>query len=152
MEALGRVSKSSLERPYLRLLNRSHSYCRFTKLDSARVWEGFLLRQDSASHAIKGFLTGYVINSLQLRIVLDARERAKVRTVRNASTVVVVWRALIAAADFHIMEPKRRAQPKKARILTLQWLHNVEGRLTGPGFDIVLVSNAFFLDGRVNAD
>ncbi|KAI1780360.1 hypothetical protein F4818DRAFT_435568 [Hypoxylon cercidicola] len=81
---------------------------------------------------------GYVRNSLQLRFVLDARERAKVRTVRNASTVVVIWRALVAAADFYIMDPKRQAQPKKARLWTLQWLHDVEGRLAGPGFKIVL--------------
>ncbi|KAK4113065.1 hypothetical protein N656DRAFT_640875 [Canariomyces notabilis] len=73
-----------------------------------------------------------------MRFVLDARERAKMRTVTNASSVVGVWRGLVAAADFYIMEPKRRAQPKKARFWRLQWLHVVEGRIAGPGFKVVL--------------
>jgi len=79
-----------------------------------------------------------------MRIVLDARECAKVRTVTHASTVVDIWRALVAAANFHVMETKRRAQPKRARFWRLQWLHDVEGRLTGPGFKVVLVSHTFF--------
>lgn len=75
-----------------------------------------------------------------MRFVLDERERAKIRTVTNVSTVVGVWRALIAAADSYVMEPKRRAEPKKARFWRLQWLQKVEGRLIGPGFRVVLVS------------
>ena len=90
--------------------------------------------------AIQVFLTSYVRNSLQWRFVLDERERAKVRTVNNTATVVGTWRSLVAAADFHIMEPKRQAQPKKARFWRLQWLHDVEGRLAGPRFKVVMVS------------
>jgi hypothetical protein len=90
-----------------------------------------------------------------MRFVLDARERAKVRTVTHASTVVVFWRGLVAAADFYIMEPKRRAQPKKARFWRLQWIHTVDGRITGPGFKVVVVSDTlipFFLYAWVNTD
>lgn len=86
-----------------------------------------------------------------MRFVLDARERALVRMVRNASTVVLVWRALIAAADCYVMEPKRQAQPKKARIYRLLWLHDGQSRL-GTGFKVVLVSTAFALYGRVTAN
>ncbi len=91
------------------------------------------------------FLTSYVRNSLQERIVLDERESVKGRAVTSALSVVMIWRALIAAADFRIMEPKRRDRPKEARSWTLQWLQEVEGRLIGPGFKVVLVSDLFFL-------
>jgi hypothetical protein len=141
MEAMGRVSKLSLTVVSFRSLNGSYSFCHLVKINSARPWETFLRQGDVET--IKVFLTGYVRNAVQLRFVLDARERAKVRMVRHASTVVLVWRALISAADFHIMEPKRQAQPKKARFWRLQWLHHVEGRLTGPGFKVVLVSDTF---------
>ncbi|KAK0717012.1 hypothetical protein B0T26DRAFT_675395 [Lasiosphaeria miniovina] len=77
--------------------------CRLSKTDSARPWEEFLLGRDRGLYAIK------------IRIVLDARECAKMRTVTHASTVIIIWRALVAAADFHVMEAIRRAQPKKAR-------------------------------------
>ncbi|KAK4117976.1 hypothetical protein N657DRAFT_685587 [Parathielavia appendiculata] len=112
-------------------------FCRLAKIDSARVWGDFHIQRDTATQAIQVFLTSYVRNSLQMRFVLDARERAKVRTVTHASTVVGIWRGLVAAADFYIMEPKRRAQPKKARFWRLQWFHAVEGRIAGPGFKVV---------------
>lgn len=115
------------------------------KIHSARVWEDFLALQDTAIQAIKVFLTSYVRNSLQERIVLDERESVKGRAVTSALSVVMIWRALIAAADFRIMEPKRRDRPKEARSWTLQWLQEVEGRLIGPGFKVVLVSDLFFL-------
>jgi hypothetical protein len=111
------------------------------KIDSARVWEDFLKQRDKATEAIHIFLTSYVRNSLRMRFVLDARERAKVRAVTHALTVVEVWRRLVAAADFHIMVPKRRAQPNKARFWRLQWLHDVEGSIVGPGFKVVAVSD-----------
>lgn len=116
-----------------------HSFCRLAKIDSAQVWEGFLIRRDTAIKAIQVFLSSYVKNSLQWRFVLDARERVKARMVNNASTVVLTWRLLVAAADFHIMEPKRQTQPKKARFWKLLWLHDKEGRVAGPGFKVVLV-------------
>lgn len=102
------------------------------------------MRQDTVIQVIKVFLISYVRNSLQWRFVLDERERVKVRAVNNASTVVIMWRLLVAAADFHIMEPKRQAQPKKARFWRLLWLHDIEGRLAGPGFKVVLVRGFLF--------
>ena len=102
------------------------------------------MRPHTPIDAIQVFLTGYVRHSLHMRFVLDARERAMVRTVTNASSVVEIWRGLVAAADFYIMEPKRKAQPKKARFWRLQWFANVEGRLIGPGFKVVLVSDTVF--------
>lgn len=143
MEALGRVSKPFVSDASS--LSWLYSFCRLSKRDSARVWEEFLRGRDGGLDAIQVFLTSYVRKALKMRIVLDAREYAKVRTVTNVSTVVIVWRALVAAADFHVMETKRRAQPKYARFWRLQWLHDVEGRLAGPGFKVVLVSNTSFL-------
>ncbi|KAK0627109.1 hypothetical protein B0T14DRAFT_127641 [Immersiella caudata] len=113
-------------------------FTRLSKRNSSLVWEQFLMGSDAGLHAIKVFLQSYVRNAVQMRIVLDEREFAKVRTVTNASAVVAIWRSLVAAADYHVMEPKRRGQPKKARMWRLLWLHNIEGRLEGPAFKVVL--------------
>jgi hypothetical protein len=115
-----------------------------TRQDSARVWEGFLQLRDEATEVITIFLTSYVRNAVQVRFVLDARERASVRTVQSASRVVGVWRLLVAAADFYIMAPKRQAHPKKARYWRLQWLQAIEGRIEGPGFKVVMVGGSSF--------
>ena len=141
MEALEKVSKLSLVafRPLIWFC----SFCRFASIDSASVWEGFRVLQDTASETIKVFLTSYVRNSVQERVVLDEREHAEVRTVTSAVSVLWIWRALVAAADFYIMEPKRQAQPKKARVFRVQWVREVDGRLRGPGFKIVMVSDIF---------
>jgi hypothetical protein len=97
------------------------------------------MRQDTVIEVIKVLLCSYVRNSLQWRFVLDTRERVKVRAVKNASTVIDTWRLLVAAADFHVMEPKRQTQPMKAHFWRLLWLYDREGRLAGPGFKVVLV-------------
>jgi hypothetical protein len=86
-----------------------------------------------------------------MRFVLDARERAKVRAVTHASTVVWTWRGLVAAADFYVMEPKRRAHPGKARSWRLQWFHFVEGHIAGPGFKVVAVSDTMMPSFDVGA-
>jgi len=108
---LGRVSK-----PFVRLLVAKplRSFCRLTKRNSARVWEEFLLGRREARRTIQGFLQSYVRNALQMRIVLNAREYAKMRVVTNASTVVGVWRLPVAAADFYVMGAKRQVQPERA--------------------------------------
>ena len=152
VEALERVSK-----PFVRLFVTKplRSFCRLAKKDWARVWEEFLLGHRAALDTIQGFLQSYVRNSVQMRIVLDAREYAKVRLVTSTSTVVGVWRLLVAAADFHVMEAKRQAQPERASSLRLLWFHNVEGRLEGPAFKVVLVSDPFFyilVRKRIDAD
>jgi hypothetical protein len=125
-----------------------HSFCRLSGIDSDQVWEDFLLLRDTATEAIKAFLKGYVQNSTQMRIVLDARERVEEPAVRHAVTVVEVWRALISAADSYVMEHKRRAQPKRARFWRLQWFAFIEGRVRGPAFALVLVSDLPFLQWR----
>jgi len=95
--------------------------------------------RDTATKAIQVFLTGYVRHSRQIRVVLDPRENEEVQTVTTASGVVEVWRAVIAAADSYVMEPKRRARPKKAHFWRLQWFAFIEGRVRGPAFKLVPV-------------
>lgn len=142
------VSKCSLEKMAFRPLNQLRSFCSLTRIDSTRVWEDFLLLRDTASEKIKFFLTSYVQKSKQKRFVLGAHECEEVRTVTSAQRVVNIWRALISAADAYVMEPKRRAQPKKAHFWRLQWFAFIEGTVRGPAFKLVLVSGLSCLQSR----
>jgi hypothetical protein len=66
MEALGGVRKPfSLEGMTFRLLNhRPHSFCHLAKINSARVWEDFLVGHDTVINAIN-------VLSSSLRVGID---------------------------------------------------------------------------------
>lgn len=56
---------------------------------------------------VQGFLHRYVENSYKERVALGPEERAMVRTVNSAYSVIEVWRRLVAAADFKVLRAER---------------------------------------------
>lgn len=58
---------------------------------------------------VQTFLHTYVVNSVKERVVLGPEERAMVRTLNSAYSVIEVWRRLIASADFKVLRGERRA-------------------------------------------
>jgi hypothetical protein len=87
-----------------------------------------------------------VDSSYKERVVLGPEERAMIRTLNSTYSVIEVWRRLIAAADFNVLRPERRAlrrqdEPEKASRLVLKWEQEGEKR-EGPAYTIVKVCKA----------
>ena len=51
---------------------------------------------------VQAFLHKYVENSVKERVMLGPEERAMVRTLNSAYSVIEVWRRLVASADFKV--------------------------------------------------
>ncbi|KAK4111496.1 hypothetical protein N656DRAFT_846248 [Canariomyces notabilis] len=111
--------------------------------DSCRFWVDFA--QDPSNPnvlaPIQTFLHKYVESSYKERVVLGPEERAMVRTVNSAYSVIEVWRRLVAAADFNVLHVERAAlrrngQAQKAGRLVLMWEQEGEKR-EGPAYSIV---------------
>lgn len=95
---------------------------------------------------VRTFLHQYVESSYKERVVLGPEERAMVRTVNSAYSVIEVWRRLVAAADFNVLRVERAAlrrndQAPKASRLVLKWEQEGEKR-EGPAYSIVRVCRA----------
>ncbi|KAK4205859.1 hypothetical protein QBC37DRAFT_407634 [Rhypophila decipiens] len=54
-------------------------------------------------------------NSVKERIVLGPEERAMVRTLNSAYSVIEVWRKLIRAADFKVLRGERKPLPGRTK-------------------------------------
>ena len=88
-----------------------YSYFRLViKVDSDSVWIDQCLDKDLAKNRCRGFLKAYVKDSFQERPVLGPEETAEKRTVNSASSLLNVWRCLIAKADATILLEKRRQE------------------------------------------
>jgi hypothetical protein len=95
---------------------------------------------------VKAFLHTYVENSVKERVVLGPEERAMVRTLNSAYSVIEVWRRLVASADFKVLRGERAALRKAERYLEadrlfLRWEQEGERR-EGPAYLIVQVCEA----------
>lgn len=114
------------------------------RLESSTFWVQFAGNpSDKKLRArIKGFLTD--ILRIPGRIaVLGPEERAPIRTVTSAYSVIEVWRRLVAAADHKVLRLKRdhlRAEGAggAAARLFLKWEQEGERR-EGPAYSIVKV-------------
>jgi hypothetical protein len=95
---------------------------------------------------VRTFLHEYVESAYKERVLLGHEERAMVRTVNSAYSVIEVWRRLVAAADFNVLRVERAAlrrndQAQKASRLVLKWEQEGEKR-EGPAYSIVKVYTA----------
>ncbi|KAK4096774.1 hypothetical protein N658DRAFT_385760, partial [Parathielavia hyrcaniae] len=68
-------------------------------------------------------------------------ERAMVRTINSAYSVIEIWRRLVAAADFNVLRVERAAlrrndQAQKASRLVLKWEQEGEKR-EGPAYSVM---------------
>ena len=75
--------------------------------------------------------------------MLGPEERAMVRTVNSAYSVIEVWRRLVAAADFKVLRAERAVLRRSDKILEanrlfLKWSQEGEKR-EGPAYSIVKV-------------
>lgn len=87
-----------------------------------------------------------MVNSVKERVVLGPEERAMVRTLNSAYSVIEVWRRLIASADFKVLRGERRALRGREKYLEadrlfLRWEQEGDKR-DGPAYLIVKVYEA----------
>ncbi|KAK4210257.1 hypothetical protein QBC37DRAFT_322526 [Rhypophila decipiens] len=112
-------------------------------VDPCRFWVDFA-REPSAPKVqapVQAFIHQYVQNSVKERIVLGPEERAMVRTLNSAYSVIEVWRRLVTAADFKVLRGERKAlrgreKYEEADRLFLRWEQEGEKR-DGPAYLIV---------------
>ncbi|EEY24057.1 conserved hypothetical protein [Verticillium alfalfae VaMs.102] len=76
----------------------------------------------------QAFLHDYVVNSLEKRVSLGPEEYELARTVTCTKTILEVWKGLVRHADDHVLQAKRRSDPKKSA----HWTLSVSERCTGP--------------------
>ncbi|AEO60974.1 hypothetical protein MYCTH_2130123 [Thermothelomyces thermophilus ATCC 42464] len=86
-----------------------------------------------------GFLVGRALGTANAHKWPE--ERAMVRTVNSAYSVIEVWRRLVAAADFNVLRVERAAlrrndQAQEASRLVLKWEQEGEKR-EGPAYSII---------------
>ncbi|KAK4129016.1 hypothetical protein N657DRAFT_50085 [Parathielavia appendiculata] len=112
-------------------------------LDPCRFWVDFARDPSvpSVQAPVQAFLHKFVENSVKERVVLGPEERAMVRTLNSAYSVIEVWRRLVAAADFKVLRGGRKALRKKEKYLEadrlfLKWEQEGERR-EGPAYLIV---------------
>ncbi|KAL2020081.1 hypothetical protein VTK56DRAFT_8885 [Thermocarpiscus australiensis] len=91
-------------------------------------------------------------NSYKERIVLGPEERAMVRTVNSAYSVIEVWRRLVAAADFKVLRAERAALRRNDKLLEanrlfLKWAQEGEKR-EGPAYSIVKLVDPPDIDAK----
>ncbi|KAH8891472.1 hypothetical protein GQ53DRAFT_147693 [Thozetella sp. PMI_491] len=112
-------------------------------VDPFRFWVDFA-RDPSAPMVqalVQAFLSEYVRTSTKERVVLGPEERAMVRTLNSAYSVIEIWRRLVAAADFKVLRKERKAlmadeKYLEAEKLFLKW--EQEGnKQEGPAYLIV---------------
>ncbi len=116
------------------------------EVDASQWWVDFACEPSDPvrQSAAKSFLHMYVESSWQERVVLGPEERAPVRTVNSAQSLIEVWRRLVAAADWKVLRLKRRElraceKHSEAARLVLKWEQKGDKR-EGPAYTIATVS------------
>ncbi|KAG7284914.1 hypothetical protein NEMBOFW57_009529 [Staphylotrichum longicolle] len=94
------------------------------KIDPYRFWVDFARNPSSAfvQAPVQAFLHQYVVNSEKERVVLGPEERAMIRTLNSAYSVIEVWRRLVASADFKVLRGERRALRAREKYLEAERL------------------------------
>ncbi|KAG7293987.1 hypothetical protein NEMBOFW57_004048 [Staphylotrichum longicolle] len=94
------------------------------KIDPYRFWVDFASEsiERICSGTSPGFLHQYVVNSEKERVVLGPEERAMIRTLNSAYSVIEVWRRLVASADFKVLRGERRALRAREKYLEAERL------------------------------
>ncbi len=95
----------------------------------------------SVQSPFRTFLQSYCENTRKKVIVLDKREFIYARTVTTVSSVVEIWRRLVARADALVMRPRRK-NFSTAQKWRLRWDAGENDVRDGPTYFIVHVSDA----------
>lgn len=90
-----------------------------------------------AQAPFKTFLTTCLDLSKRQEVVLGSQEVEARRTLNSAHSVTEIWRRLVAAAEYHVMQPQRKGNPADANIWRIRWIHKDEGHREGPAYRIV---------------
>ncbi|KAH6699524.1 hypothetical protein EV126DRAFT_386740 [Verticillium dahliae] len=97
-------------------------------LDPDDIWLRLCDETPESIGYCQAFLHDYVVNSLEKRVSLGPEEYELARTVTCTKTILEVWKGLVRHADDHVLQAKRRSDPKKSA----HWTLSVSERRTGP--------------------
>lgn len=120
-------------------------------IDPAEPWINLCRNPDDPYLSyFQNFLTYYVERSAKALVVCDEREVADKLTVTSVSSLISVWRVLVAAANEQALSPNRRKE-LRGEGLTLKW-NSKDDVKQGPAYCMVQVSSSAVSDRMCGID
>lgn len=134
----GPVLSPTVDRKRAKIWDKWKEYCDKIKVDHIKIWRDYIdnCLNETIQATFQGFLLSYCRSVVKRVIVLDDREVIWALEITTRSSVVEIWRQLVAAADKRAIAPLR-SNPDDAQYWKLRWDVKYEGTKSGPAFLIV---------------